>query len=153
MDGEHLLEQVRIGECGRPEQHARGPGPQGVAHRLRRAQAPAELDVDVQFGADAAQLLEVDGLAAAGTVEVDHVQVARPRFDPGAGGGQRVGLVDRARGEVATHQAHRAAVEDVDRRIEPHRLLSVGAAAQMRVKLASRRRPAAEDFSGWNWTP
>ena len=50
---------------------------------------------------------------------------------------------------VALRQPDDVPLANVDRRIEVH----AGTEAQIRAKLASRRRPAALDFSGWNWTP
>src|SRR5436190_1864878 len=72
---------------------------------------------------------------------------------PAQRGGQRIAVVYALGLEVAAQQAHRAAVEDVDCRVEPHRATAVRAAAQIPAKFASRRRPAADDFSGWNCTP
>ena len=118
-----------------------------------RAQAAAVLDRHAGLGGDPPQVLEVDRLAGLGAVEVDHVQRRGARLDPAARRRQRVGVVDLLGLEVALDQAHGVAVEDVDRRVEPHRATGAPAATQMRAKLASSRSPAAEDFSGWNWTP
>ena len=100
-----------------------------------------------------AEVLEVDGLAQPGPVEVDHVQRLGPRLGPAGGGGQGVARVRALGVEVPLDEPNRAAVEDVDRGVEPHPATGARAAMQMRAKLASRRMPAAEDFSGWNWTP
>ncbi len=60
-----------------------------------------------------------------------------------------VGVVSRLALVVALQQAHRLAATDVDGGIEDH----AGTAEQTPAKLESSRRPAALDFSGWNWTP
>ncbi len=127
-------------------------------HRLHRAQSAAVLHRHPRLIRHATQLLEVYRLATLGAVEIDHVQVVGARCHPGTGGGQGILVVDLLGVEVPLDQAHGVAVEDVDGRVEPHRASvgrSAGAAAamQMRAKLASSRRPAAEDFSGWNCTP
>ena len=97
---------------------------------------------------DAKTVYESDPLAAARAwVQAGARQLHVVDLD-GARGREGVTRVDGLGVEVTAHEAHRVAVEDVYRRIEPHRLLSVGAAAHMRAKFASRRSPAAEDFSG-----
>ncbi len=89
-----------------------------------------------------------------GAVEVDHVQAARARLDPAARGRQRVLVIDLLGVEVALERGARRCRRGCR---SPGRgspgAPAPGAAAQMRAKLASRRRPAAEDFSGWNCTP
>ena len=129
------------------------PASQRVVERVERSQPAAVLHGHAQLARDPPQVLEVHGLPALGAVEVDHVQEAGARVDPAARGRQRVLVVDLLRVEVALDQAHGVAAEDVDRRVEVHVARSTRAVVQMRAKLASRRRPAAEDFSGWNWTP
>ncbi len=61
----------------------------------------------------------------------------------------RVGVVGGLALVVALQQPHGLAAADVDGGIEDH----AGTAEQTPAKLASRRRPAPLDFSGWNWTP
>ena len=149
---QNLPQQPGIGEGGGSENHTRGARGECVLHRLGRAQPAAVLNGHVQLG-DLAQVLQVDRLARPGAVEVNHMQSVRARLDPGASRGQRVLVVDLLGVEVALQEAHGAAAEYVDRRIELHLATGTRAVAQMAVKLASRRRPAAEDFSGWNCTP
>ncbi len=65
-------------------------------------------------------MLEVRRGAAPGAVEVDDVQRPRAVVDPALGGVERVGVVDGLRVEVPLVEAHRLAVEDVDRRQQDH---------------------------------
>src|SRR5271167_4811219 len=99
-------------------------------------------------------MLQVRRLAALGSVEIDHVQVLRAVLRPPPRSLQRVLVVDGPGGKVALDQAHGLAAEDVDRRVELHDARGTRearrCAMQMLAKLASRRSPAAEDFSGWN---
>ena len=82
--------------------------------------------------------------ALARAVEVDDVQRPRALVDPAPGGLARV-VVERGLAlVVALDQPHRAPVADVDRRVEDHAVTGLQTAA----KFASRRRPAALDFSG-----
>ena len=68
---------------------------------------------------------------------------------PAPRGIERIGVVGDLAAVVSLRQPNHLPAANVDRRIEDH----AGTAAQIRAKLASRRRPAALDFSGWNWTP
>ena len=160
---EHALGPVRrddaaqqplVAQRGRADNHACGAGIQRARDRRCRAQSPAVLHGDLERARDPLELSEVDGLAAARAVEIDHVQEARSRLCPRTRRVQRVLVVDGARLEVPLHEAHCAAAEDVDGGVEPHRpacpptWLRAGERLQMLAKLASRRRPAAEDFSG-----
>ena len=85
----------------------------------------------------------------------------RPRAGAGAPRGpfprgrRAVARVLLLRVEVALHQAHGAAVEDVDRRVEDHAADARTGRPRgaVRAKLASSRSPPREDFSGWNCTP
>ena len=73
------------------------------------------------------------GRAGAGAVEVDDVQEARARGDPGLGGLQRVVVVVGRVLELALDQPDGLAVHDVDRRVEDHATAiraSVGEVAQ-----------------------
>ena len=88
-------------------------------------------------------------MPVARAVEVDDVQEARALLHPRARRLQGRVAVDRALVEVALGQPHGLPVEDVDGRVEDHAVARAHSAA----KFASRRSPAADDFSGWNWTP
>ena len=112
------------------------------------AKAAAELDRNAQRG-DLANLVEVLGLTRARPVEVHDVQDARRLSLPAPGRVDGIRVVGGLALVVALGQPDDVALANVDRRIEDH----AGTAAQIRAKLASRRRPAALDFSGWNWTP
>ena len=57
-----------------------------------------------------------------------------------------------SRGRSRPGQPHGAAAADVDRRVEDH-AGGRRAGAEARRSSPSSRRPAALDFSGWNWTP
>src|SRR5207248_5619212 len=94
------------------------------------------------------------GPPAPGSVEVDDVQSPGTLRDPALGRVERIGVVDRLLLEGTPRKAHRLALEDVDRGQEDHAAAGCAAASlQTATKLASIRRPCAEDFSGWNWTP
>src|SRR6476620_3369840 len=82
-------------------------------------------------------------------VEVHHVQDTRRLRLPPACRVDGIRVMGDLPLVVALGQPNHVALANVDRRIEDH----AGTAAQIRAKLASRRRPAALDFSGWNWTP
>ena len=71
-------------------------------------------------------------------------------LDPVARGLERVVGVDRLVLEAPLAEPHGAPAGDVDRGIEDH---DAATWAQTPVKFASRRRPASDDFSGWNCTP
>ena len=91
------------------------------------------------------------GRALAGAVEVDDVQVAGALAHPAARGVQGVGVVGGLVVVVAAQEANRAPAADVDRRVEDHAAETTR--EQISAKFDSSRRPAALDFSGWNWTP
>src|SRR6185312_4818820 len=120
--------------------------------RLDRAQPAAELDGHAELPRDPLQMLQVRGSAVARAVEIDDVQPAGTALDPRARRGQRLGVVDRLLREVALREPHGLAAADVDGRVEDH-AATARSRSHVALKLASRRRPALEDFSGWNCTP
>ena len=134
---------------GRPDDHAGRPRLQGGVDVGRRAQPAPDLHRHVRLRADPPDRVEVARRAGPRAVQVDHVQRARAGLDPGQRGVERVVAVDGPRGEVALHEAHGLAVEDVDRRVEDH----AATRAQIAAKFSSSRSPCVEDFSGWNCTP
>ncbi len=79
------------------------------------------------------------------------MQVFRAFLHPAAGGRERVLVVDLFRLEIALDQAHGAAVEDVDRRVQIH--AGTAARPHNRVKFRSSASPWAEDFSGCDCVP
>ena len=82
------------------------------------------------------------------------MQRARAGLDPAPRGLERVVAVDGLRVEVALHEAHGLAVEDVDRRDRGRATHAVAPTrAQIAAKFSSSRSPCVEDFSGWNCTP
>src|SRR5207248_9621759 len=91
--------------------------------------------------------------ALAGTVQVHHVQEARPGLHERTGSVQRVVHVDRLLGEVAALEANRLAAADVDRREEDHAARLSPPTPQIAAKLPSSCKPCGPDFSGWNCTP
>ena len=149
FDGEPF-DQLRPGKRCRPQHHPLGPGGERLGDRLGVAQPAPELNRGADFGRDPPHVLEVLGLAGTRPVEVDDVQEARPLLDPAPRGVHRVGVVHGLAAILATLQANGVPTADVDRR---ERDTQAGTEAQISVKFASRRRPAALDFSGWNWTP
>src|ERR1700709_1042284 len=98
-------------------------------------------------------MLEIHRVARLGAVEVDHMEVLSTRPHPSKRARQRVRVIDGLDIKVTLDQTNCAAFEDVYRRVELHRARGALAARQMRAKLPSIRSPAADDFSGWNWTP
>ena len=117
---------------------------------LRLAEATADLYLDVDRLADPLDVLDVHRRALARAVEVDDVERPRALVDPAPSGLARVGVERGLALVVALDQPHRAPVADVDRRVEDH---TATTGLQTAAKFASRRRPAALDFSGWNCTP
>ena len=93
--GDDVVEEVDVAEGGGADDGAFGAGAEGVADRVDGAQAAAVLDRDAGLVDDPAQVLERLGRARAGAVEVDDVQEARARGDPGLRGLQRVVVVGR----------------------------------------------------------
>src|SRR5262249_32851437 len=95
----------------------------------------------------------VHRLARPGAVQVDHVQRLRALV------GEALRLVDgvvaehRGLREVALPQPDRLAVLQGDRRVEGDHAAAGRAARTPASQRPSRPRPAALDFSGWNWTP
>ena len=150
---ERTLQQRWAGERGGAEDDTLGTRFESGLDRLQRAQATAKLDGHTEVARDALQLFEIDGLARASAVEIDHVQLARPGGHPPARGRQRVLVVHLLGIEVALDEPHGLAAENVYGGVELHERTGTAAVAQMRAKFASRRSPAALDFSGWNCTP
>ena len=92
------------------------PGLERAPDRGDRAQAAAQLHGHLELARDPLHVVQVDRLALAGAVEVDHVQEARAGLDEGARGLERVVRVDGLLVEVALAQADGLAVADVHRR-------------------------------------
>ena len=171
MLGDEGGDQLGLGDRGRPEHDAIRAHRESRAHRLGVPQAAAELDREVDPGGDPLHVVEVLRVAGSRPIEVDHVEEPRALLLPAARRIQRLGVVDGLVLILAAKQPHRVPAPDVDRRIEDHHqppdarpdgirdglpasaTSSLGRVSQIRVKLASRRSPAAPDFSGWNWTP
>jgi hypothetical protein len=68
----------------------------------------------------------------------------------------RIGVVGRLALVVTLQQPDRATPANVYGRVEDHagrQPVAAGVLAQTPAKFESSRRPAALDFSGWNWTP
>ncbi len=144
----------RVGEGRRADDHPPGARRERLLDGLGAAQAAAVLHRHAALGGDPRELGDVHGPALFGAVEVDDVEHLGPGVHPRHRCRQRIGLVDLAGVEVPPDEPHGVALEDVDRRVEPHRGTGARPAARQDVaKLASIRRPAADDFSGWNWTP
>ncbi len=147
--GAGLGDPLRVLQGGGADDHpGRAQLEQGV-EVVGGANAPGGLDLDGPDGGDdAAQVLAVAGAAAEGGVEVDDVEPARALGGEAGGGLDRVAVAGRGPGDPLD-QAGRLPVEQVDRREQ----LQGHAARTSETKLASRARPAAPDFSGWNWVP
>ena len=149
MSREGAIEEVGIAKRRGADHDPGGAGREDRVDRVGVAQPAADLDRAVDRRRDPPHGLEVPRPAGLGAVEVDDVEEGGPVVGPAPGGVDRVGVVGGLALVVALQQAHRLAAADVDRRVEDH----AGTAAQIPAKLESRRRPAALDFSGWNWTP
>ena len=96
------------------------PASRTLRHRVVVAQAAADLDRHPDLGDDPAHVLEVGRLAAAGAVEVDHVQRAGARLTQRRAASSGSASYIGALVEVSARQPHRLAVEDVDRGQEDH---------------------------------
>ena len=151
VGAEHVVEEVDVGVGGRAEDDPLGAGAQRVAHRGQRAQPAAVLDRHRELVGDRSRWSRILRRARPRAVEVDDVQEARARLDPRARRLQGRVAVDGLLGEVALDQAHGLALGDVDGRVEDH--AGCHPRAQRGEVRAAARSPAAEDFSGWNWTP
>ena len=153
-----LVEEVDVGIRGGSDHDARRAGFDHVPDRFDRPQAAADLYGHVEFTGDPLDVLEVRRRAGARAVEIDNVEIASPVLDPAPRGIERVGVVHGPGVEVALREPDGLAVEDVDRRQQDHARAASArvvllCAAHSALKLASIRRPSAEDFSGWNCTP
>ena len=127
------LGHLRVADRGGPEDDPLGPGGDGLLDLLRVAQAAAELDRNVDRRHDPADVLEVDGLARAGAVKVDHVEPAGAAVHPAQGRDDRIVVVGRLLVVIALDEPDGLAVADVNRRIEDQ--------LQMRMKLAKQAEP------------
>jgi hypothetical protein len=120
IGGDHLVEEVNVTEGGGAEHDSRGARVHGGAHAGGIAQSAADLDRNVDGRRDPADVLEVRRGAGASAIEIDDVQCPGARVDPAARGIERIGVVHGSLLEVPPGQAHRLAVEDVDRRQQDH---------------------------------
>ena len=94
----------------------------------------------------ASHVREVDRHAGAGAVEVDDVQALRAGGGPAPRGVERVVAYCVALVEVALRQAHGAAVEDVDRRVEDH--AAARSRDEVREQRAARRARTSRGGTG-----
>lgn len=140
--------------------HQFGMGDRGGAHHHPTDTRPGEL-FDVGDGAhsptglhpgrtshrfaDRSNERTVDRVTGAGSIEVDHMDPGGAGLGEGTGDGNRIVAVDRLVGIVTLAQAHAASASNVDRGIHDHD------GTPNRTTLCSSARPAAADFSGWNW--
>jgi len=99
----------------------------------------------------AVEYVKVPGNPRLGPIEVNDVKMTRPFADPAPRRVDRVRVVGGLPRVIALREAHGLAAADVDGRVEDQAV--AGALAQIPAKFESRRKPAALDFSGWNWTP
>ena len=131
-----------------------GAGLEHRGDRLRVAQPAPDLDRAPDRRRDPPHRIQVPGRAGPGAVEVDDVEELGPFARPADGGVDGVGVVGGLALVVALQQAHGAGRRGC---LSPGRgsrpSPQAGTAAQIPAKLESSRRPAALDFSGWNWTP
>ena len=121
-----------------------------AAERLERADAAAHLEPRAGLARDALDDVDVAGHAVARAVEVDDVDPLGARLEELARLGDRVVVVDGHAVVVALGETHGLAAQDVDCGKDDHRAVPPFSASL--PKLASRCRPAVDDFSGWNCT-
>ncbi len=124
------------------------PMPATRARFVGAADAAAVLHRDVEGLDDALHDGEVDELAGARGVQVDDVEGLRALVLPEPRQRDRVVAEHGDVVEVAAPQAHGLAALDVDGREDDHEARTSCLARS--TKLASRRRPTTELFSGWN---
>jgi len=110
------------------------------ARIAKRAYAATDLDAEIS-PRQSAHDFRFHGATAARALQIDNMQT-RASFDI-----QRVEHLFRRTiagnpGELASRQPHGVSLEHVDRRDHVHWM-----------KFLKRRRPATDDFSGWNCTP
>ena len=136
--------RVGVLEGDGAQHHPGGAGTQQLLHVGRRAQPPAGLDGAFGRAYNLDQQAAVLGLAGAGAVEIDDVEPGGPRSTEGGSHLGGVLGVDGLAAEATLEQSHAAAPGDVDRRVDRE--------AHAATQRPSRASPAAELFSGWNWT-
>ena len=122
-----------------------------------RWQPAAELDRDVDCGADLRYGLAVDRPPGNGAVEIDDVEPLRAGLHPTARSRRGIAVIRRLAIEIALDETHAATAPDVDCRIEDHveTLASLPLAFVLTpsTQPAISRRPAGPLFSGWNCVP
>jgi hypothetical protein len=148
MSVDEAGDELGIANRRRPEHDALHAGVERRLDRVLVAKPTSKLDRSAERH-DVAHRLQVLGPAGERPVEVNDVKEARRLVRPAAGGVERVVVVADLATVVALGEPHDVAAANIDRGVEDH----AGTAAQIPAKFASTRRPAALDFSGWNWTP
>ena len=152
MLGQRLVEKVDVVQAAVPSTARAAPASSTSRTAPALRSPPPTWTGTLHPGDDPADVLEVDGGAAARAVEVDDVQHARAVARPALRGLQGIGVVDGLLVEVAAGQPHRLALEDVDRRQQDHaraetpapptrRAAGCQSSSQHSTKLRSMRSP------------
>ena len=119
-----------------------------AAKRWVGAGARALHVVDLDGRGDPAHVLEVGGLAAARSVEIDDMQSTGAGVHPPRRRVQRIGVVVGAGVKRPLGQTHRLAAQDVDSGKQDHARATGAPWRQHCRNEPSMSRPCAEDFSG-----
>ena len=112
---------------------------------FQAADAAAHFDRDAAFAHDALDGGQVAAFAGERPVKVHHMDGRGPFLSPLSGHGAGIPAVYGFLVEFTLQQADALAAAKIDGRIDVHGFHS--------LKAFSIARPAAEDFSGWNWKP
>jgi hypothetical protein len=150
------VDELGIAHGGRTHHDAAHTQRRPTPRRRRRAHSPTGLHraPDPQRRGDRGDDGPVDRIAAAGGVEVDHVDPRRPA-SANDGDRDRIVAVDRLGVVVALGEPHHTTAAQVDRRVqvgdEPSPAAHATPDARRPDEVAEQPQPGVADFSGWNW--
>ena len=116
------LDQLGVLQRRGPDDHPRHAQLEPALRALARADAAAELHLAGEALQDALDRVGVDRLAREGSVEVDHVQPARPCFGKARGLFARIVAVDGRAVHIAFGEADHVTGFQVDGGEDDHKL-------------------------------
>src|SRR5918993_3961119 len=113
-------DQLRLPQSDSAENGTVYAGGKRIFEIAQQPEPAAELDRDVDRGADLRNGLAVDRSPGDGAVEIDDVEPLRTGLHPTAGGQRGIAVIRRLTVEIALDQTHTTAASDVDCRIKDH---------------------------------